>query len=416
MVRLFVFILLLAACGSEGPTIQPSYSQDMNETDMASDLNGVSQDMTLETDEGSGPDQSDQGIEPVPDPDPQPDPEPQPDPDPEPDPNPEPNPEPTGARVFWLAPTGVDSNPGTESAPMLTLGRVQEVLKSEQPDRDVIVNIKPGTYRGQTVVWNYTHPTHTIRFTRPTSADERPIFDGCLTTSNCPGGTWFQLRHSAGQETNLDFNYIRVRNYTTAISLNGDRNAEANSNGSNRIFGCYFERIGNIFNANAPPSTAALRLVNSDDNLIRNNHFIDVVNLSNGGLIHAIYAAHMSDRNRIESNRFKNSTGDPVRLRDFSNYNVITANQFTKVGVWGGYTDWYCDHDVRTDCTKVGPECPSWQNQFRDNTLDGNWTCGTLGTFHYFQGDTTTGCSKPEASAVRLRTSGNTQTPTTCSL
>lgn len=42
--------------------------------------------------------------------------------------------------------------------------------------------------------------------------------------------------------------------------------------------------------------------------------------------------------------------------------------------------------------------------------------CGSDPTFVYFQDDTTTGCSKPTATSVRLRTSGNTQTAKPCSL
>jgi hypothetical protein len=259
-------------------------------------------------------------------------------------------------------------------------------------------------------------PEHRIRFMPRDDDRNRPVFDGCLASGACPGGTWLTLRHAGGEETNLHFEYIRVQRYGTAISLNGDRNAEPTSNGSNRIYGCYFDRIGNVFNASLSPSTAAVRLVNSDDNEIANNHFVDVVNATSGGLIHALYVAHMSDRNRIERNRFVRSTGDPVRLRDYSNDNVVRDNTFIQVGTTAGYTDWYCDHDARTDCTKPTAECPSWNNQFRDNTLDGSFTCDPLGVWELFQDDTTTGCAPPSATAARVRTSGNVQTPTPCSM
>lgn len=325
---------------------------------------------------------------------------------------------PTGPYVLYLAPNGDDGRDGrTEATAIKTLDRAHELLSAAKVDRDVEVRVKLGTYYAQKVSWSYTHPDHTISFVRwPADSEERPLFDGCTSASgSCPGGTWFVLKHSAGEETNLVFHYIHVRNYGTAISLNGARNAEATSNGSNRIFGCYFENIGNVFNSNLNPSTAAVRLVNSDDNEIINNHFVNVVNTRSGALIHSIYAAHMSDRNQILRNRFKSSTGDPVRLRDFSNDNVIEDNRFIKVGTSAGYTDWYCDHEVRDDCTKPDPECPSWGNQFRDNLLDGNWTCGTLKTFEYFQDATTTGCAPPNASARRLRTSGNVQNEPPCS-
>lgn len=324
---------------------------------------------------------------------------------------------PDGPFVLYLAPDGDDGRDGlTEATAIRSLERAHELISNAALDRDVEVRIGLGNYYAQKVEWTYTHPDHKISFVRwPADATERPIFDGCISANgDCPGGTWFRLRHSGGEETNLVFHYIRVRNYGTAISLNGARNAEATSNGSNRIFGCYFEDIGNEFNPALNPSTAAVRLVNSDDNEIINNHFVNVVNTTSGGLIHAIYAAHMSDRNQILRNRFKRSTGDPVRIRDFSNDNVINENRFIQVGVYGGYTDWYCDHDVRDDCTKVGPECPSWGNQFRDNLLDGTYDCAPLGTFHYFQDDSTTGCSPPSADARRLRTSGNTQNSPPC--
>ncbi|MFU8802229.1 MAG: hypothetical protein ACNA8W_00330 [Bradymonadaceae bacterium] len=330
--------------------------------------------------------------------------------------------EPTGPFRLYLAPNGVDTRDGrTPQTAILTMGRVQEILTDENPGRDVEVLIAPGRYFGQTVEWRYTRPDHSITFSRLTPESDRPVFDGCLVENptnlqtQCPGGTWFMLRHSNGERTNLVFNYIRVERYQTAISLNGARNAEETFNSHNRIFGCYFKDIGNGYADHVAPSTAVVRLVNSNDNQIENNHFVNVINTRSPALIHALYVAHLSHRNTIARNRFENHTGDAVRLRDYSNDNVITDNRFNKAGATAGYTDWYCDHDVRDDCTKVGPECPSWGNQFRDNTLNGNYQCNPLGTWHYFQGDSTTGCSPPSADARRVRTSGNVQTEPPCS-
>jgi len=330
-------------------------------------------------------------------------------------------------RIF-MAPDGDDGRDGlTTSTAILTLERAHQIIATEQPNRDVEVIVAPGRYFGQTVVWTYTMPDYSITFTRPTPESDRPVFDGCLvenptdTRTQCPAGTWFMLRHSAGERTNLVFNYIRVERYQTAISLNGSRALESTFNSHNRIYGCYFYNIGNHFAPHLNPSTAVVRLVNSNDNSIENNHFINVINTTSPGLIHALYLAHYAHRNMISRNVFRNNSGDAVRLRDYSNGNVITANRFYKVGVTAGYSDWYCEHEHRDDCTKRNssgdplPECPSWDNQFRDNLLDGDYLCNPLGVWFYAQPDTAWGCSPPSPDARRVRTSGNTRPDPPCS-
>ena len=76
--------------------------------------------------------------------------------------------------------------------------------------------------------------------------------------------------------------------------------------------------------------------MNSDDNLIRNNHFVDIYNVyANGGQdnsLHAVYNAHMSDRNVITHNRFQNVASDPVDVRDNCRDNRIVRNRFTRTG------------------------------------------------------------------------------------
>ncbi|TNE47928.1 MAG: hypothetical protein EP343_17780 [Deltaproteobacteria bacterium] len=330
-----------------------------------------------------------------------------------------PEPGPTGPLRIYLATNGNDTRTGlTASSAIKTLQRAHDLLAQMKPQRDVEVRIAPGNYYRQTVVWTYTMPKNTITFMPEKNDKVRPVFDGCASSSNktCPGGTWLTLKHSKGERTNLRFEYIQVQRYQTAISFNGSRNKASTSNSHNRIYGCFFKDIGNVFNSSLKPSTAAVRLVNSDDNEIANSHFVNVVNTSSGGLIHAIYVAHMSDRNQILRNRFKTSTGDPIRIRDFSNYNNIQENRFTKVATSAAYTEWYCNHDKRTDCTKPTAECPSWENQFRNNTLDGDYTCKTLSTWKILIPENAKGCSAVKVGAKRLYTSGNKPTGKPCSL
>jgi hypothetical protein len=58
-------------------------------------------------------------------------------------PTPAPAPAPTAAYHLYVATTGSDSNPGTQSAPFKTILRASQAAKP-----DTIVHVAPGTYPG----------------------------------------------------------------------------------------------------------------------------------------------------------------------------------------------------------------------------------------------------------------------------
>ncbi len=317
-----------------------------------------------------------------------------------------------GPFVLVMSPSGHDANDGKTDSPIRTLSRAQDLIRSSLSARhmDVEVRIRPGVYKGDTVVWTFTMPANKITFMPFYDDKNRPVFDGRGLGKD---STWFDLRHSAGESTNLHFRYLRVENYATAINFRGNRERANGHNGSNLIHGSYFRNIG-------ADSTAAVRLVNSRNNQIINNHFVDIRRKNKCGLLHALYIAHMSSGNQILRNRFKNNCGDPVRIRDYSNNNFISGNKFENVGVNAAYTEWFCDKDSRSDCTKKSPECPSWNNQVRDNQLNRNSAGGRLKAWKILvKGLTkgcdmpspTRGCAPPSANACRLRTSGNQYPP-----
>ena len=326
-----------------------------------------------------------------------------------------------GRLEIYLAPHGDDTRSGTSIRDaVVTLERAEALIVADGLRRDAVVYVAPGRYFGQRVEWRATMPDHSITFRRLDDDGERPVFDGCVVEfptdpTHCPGGTWFRLRHATGEATNLHFQYLRIERYQTAISFDGGRDREVASNRANGIVGCYFYDIGNGFNPDLPPSTAVVRLVNSDDNQIIDNHFERMINARQGGMLHAVYLAHMSDRNAILRNRFTLGTGDPVRIRDYSNDNEIRGNRFIRIGQVAGYTEWYCDRNAGGDCTKSRPECPSWGNEFRGNFLDGTARCETLRTSHLYQGDADRSCAPPIANAQRLRASDNSRPAKTCS-
>ena len=319
---------------------------------------------------------------------------------------------PSPLRVY-LHPSGDDTQDGlTEASAVLTLVRVHEIVEAIPEARNVEVRIAPGTYFEQRVRWSRTFPRHSIRFTPLEEDGERPVFDGCNENDECGVGTWFHLDATSGEPTNLHFERIEVRRYSTALSFNGNREDENASNGANRIDRCHFYDIGNVFDPSLRGSTAAVRFVNSDDNVITDSRFERVVNVGDRQeLIHGVYIAHTSDRNVIEGNEFIESSGDPIRIRDFSNDNLIRENRFVRTGVLGAVTFWYC---TGARCTKPTAECPSWRNQALANVFDGGFECDRIAFFHYAKGEDVAECSPVPSGDRRLRTSGNTVVDPPC--
>ncbi|WP_223669630.1 cupredoxin domain-containing protein [Kangiella shandongensis] len=307
-------------------------------------------------------------------------------------------------RIF-ISPSGSDQNEGfTYFQPIKTLKRAQEVLKSYNPNEPIEIHIDPGTYYFQSVTWDYSNG-HSITFTPTSFIKERPVFDG--------GGldTWFKLRKSGGTASKLKFRYIKVQNYNTAMSFNGNRNYVSSWNSANELYGMYFYRIGGKY-SNSEYSTAAVRFVNSRNNSIVNSHFVDILNTPEwSSAIHAVYIAHHSSNNEVLRNRFLNINGDPIKVRDESNYNYIADNRFYSSGKEAFYQAWYCNADERGwnldgnndgGCTLESGECPSIGNEFRNNDLYGGYS-GAINVFSVREDNNYCG----SLSAPRLRTSGN---------
>ncbi|EWS56196.1 MULTISPECIES: hypothetical protein [unclassified Methylibium] len=103
------------------------------------------------------------------------------------------------------------------------------------------VMILPGTYLAQTVVVADLPDDKPLILTGSTGAGQRPVFDG-----NGKGRAWLQLDSATGKTTRLTIEGIEVANYVTAISLNGNRQAQGNFNAENVIHKNLFRDIGQI--------------------------------------------------------------------------------------------------------------------------------------------------------------------------
>lgn len=313
-----------------------------------------------------------------------------------------------------LSPRGDDSLDGsTATKAVLSLKRAHQIVSShfKKTPSDVNILIAAGTYYNQTIIWTATHPQYKIRI--HSSSSQKPIFDGRGSATSSLGNqrSFFILKSSSGA-TNLILENLSVRFYAEAVSFNGDRdNEKSGFNSHNKILFMTFDKIGSKYHVDQnSPAYAGVRLLNSRFNEIKGNTFTNIVNHTRPELLHAIYVAHFSHENTFEGNVFRKSAGDPLRVRDFSNFNMITKNEFDSAGPYA-YSEWYCEKAESNACTKTTPECPSWGSIMRSNIYRGSKL------FHYyvrpnFQ-NSTSACKTPapvKADSRRLRTALNVST------
>lgn len=276
---------------------------------------------------------------------------------------------------IFLSPYGDDDNDGLNlTKPVFSLQRAHDILLQYQPQRAVDIYITAGIYYFQEVKWRYTNG-HPITFKAYNEDIERPVFDGSFVSD-----TWFIFDGRSGKPSNLHFRHIKVQNYNSAMTFRGDRENRKRWNGGNELYSMYFYRIGGKYYS-AKHSTAAVRFVNSRDNRIRNSHFVDILNRADGAhLIHPVYLAHHSSNNVIENNRFVRSNGNPIAVRDSSDFNLFSNNKFISTGDTAIYQDWYCVKG-QDRCTKRLRECPSVGNVMSENIVKN----GYKGKVRYFQ-------------------------------
>ena len=266
-----------------------------------------------------------------------------------------------------IAPDGNDKNDGSSPAKAVaTLDRAWALAKSKR-NEPVTVLVRPGTYKGQslTVDARAGLPPKFEILGRRNEQQDWPVFVG--------GGaplTWLTWKQANGKPTGLRVEGIEIREYLTAISLDGNRDDAGASNSGTVIRDNVFRRIGSIGTDEDKLSTAVIRLVNSHDNLIEKNRFVTIRNKSGCDALHAVYVAHFSSGNRILGNTVEDTCGAVVKLRDRANDNVIEGNRFSKVEKAPAVQEWFCDKGARKGCTKALGECPSTGNVQRGNELN----------------------------------------------
>jgi hypothetical protein len=269
--------------------------------------------------------------------------------------------------VIHVAENGNDTADGlSQTKPLQTLQAAIDraaQLATDEYSR-IRISVAPGIYLRQRVVTNGLPDGRTLMIMPDKDDKGRPVFDGAGN-----GGTWFTLRSATGRASNIGISGLEITNYETAISFNGDRERSEKSNGGNIIRNNVFRNIGQIAMAGAKPSTAVIRFVNSDNNVVMRNRIVHAANVKDCGLLHGVYIAHGSTGNTIEDNVFEDICGDAIRTRDGSDGNSIKDNRFVDAWKNAAISDWYCDGTARDDCTRIGGECPSYGNTLENNTI-----------------------------------------------
>ncbi len=310
---------------------------------------------------------------------------------------------------FFMSRRGHDANSGSRERPAATLERIHELVSRASPEADVVVKIRSdaGVYYDQSVVWTYYRPEYSITIEAdPPGKNAR--FEAGETPPTRP---FFGLSAMRGEPTNITLRGLTVRNYISrAVLFLGDRETRGNWNGRNSIERCVFENIGNARSPAQPIVYSAVGVVNSRNNRIVGCTFVDIKNHtlanftqdasgaerelppevmesalklraigpgSNPNIpIVGVYFAHYSDSNAVEGCEFKRIKGDPIRIRDDSNGNVIANNRFELAGWNAIVSTWYCD-SPRQNCVKeFGFEKISMGNAILNNTVSGNWRGG----------------------------------------
>lgn len=307
---------------------------------------------------------------------------------------------------IYISMNGNDANDGkTQDTSVATLANAwsKATIQAKFDKKPVKISVLPGTYVGQFLQVSDNFPESKIRIIGVREKSKRPIFDGAGAVD-----TWLQLKQANGKKSNISVESLVITNYNTAISLEGNRDMPDLFNAGTVIKDNSFVKIGDAFTT-LQLSTAAIRLVNSKHNIIKNNYFGEIKNKydekyqKNCSGIHPLYLAHFSNENEISSNTFVNVCSAAIKFRDRSDKNKVVMNRFSKILPYGKLTvgpaveEWFCDKDARKDCTKKIGECPSTNNQLDRNDI-GESTDKKLAVISSRTGESRSWCLKEDFS------------------
>ncbi len=283
---------------------------------------------------------------------------------------------------LFISTSGSDYNSGKNSYNSIaTLKKAQDILKKNKINIDVRIYIDSGLYKNQFVTWDYFNNSNIIFL--GLVKNHNPIFDGEGEK------IWFNLIKKNGTCSNVTIMNIDVINYKQGIVFNGDRdNPYGGWNGNNKLINLKIKNIGTLYSIDTTYSSSAVCFINSRFNIIKNCYFTNIENDKKNKediLIHALYFAHYSSNNIVEKCNFSYISGDPIRVRDESNNNIINKNIFTKTGSHAFFSEWFCCSETTSKkCTKESGECSSFGNQFINNLCNRGYNNTKIQTYDLY--------------------------------
>lgn len=242
---------------------------------------------------------------------------------------------------------------------------------------DITIYIRGGEYREPRLWWSATSAKRSVKIAA--YQDEKPVFNGLQEDGSLSPG--FLIITNTFTATNVTIEGLTIKNYLNAISLGTAFRCEdcsyeeVTGTSNNKILNNTFLQIGNSFSTKYQHAFSAIGLNNSSNNAIEGNRFYKIENdkpnekgINSRTLIHAVYLAHRSSRNIIKNNYVAYCSGDPFRIRNGSNNNLLENNYAYRSGYVGFAASWYNNssyYDNINDCHVK--EKPSEGNFLRNN-------------------------------------------------
>lgn len=308
--------------------------------------------------------------------------------------------------VIYLAPDGNDTTgTGSSSSPFKTLNKANSYLATyfqTNPYRDVDVRLKAGVYLNARVGWTFALASpYRTRIGPDVGVTSKPILTGC--TVYPPTDVATQCASSTATAIQLAGSRVSVENlmfyrYWKAL-------ATTSTSSNHRMVHNLIHYVGNYWMPSLPIGETAIGL-NGTNHLVQGNYVRMLRNwgTTNGnpsGLyLHAVYL-NQGDNNEVANNTFALVEGDPIKFRNYANFNNVHHNLFYRTG----------SRTIILDSHDSG-ECASWGNEARDNSYEdlynGALTTTVEGFWYILPGAATTGsCAMPAGATARLHTSGN---------